>query len=300
VFRRTLLALALLAAIEAPAPAAPSQRPLTTEPGNFGAVMAHRYSGALGASGLVVATTPTMMLLTGVTAGSPAALLDLPSLERSRVRLAAVDGVAVEDLPLAALLSAFEHSPSVRLTLARKGADDLVEDLIGPFELLLSKRAIARKADVALECTLLDARDAAAAGDFEHASEVAAAIPTNNSLRRTAQQVQAGAFEARQREILERADLLASQGNFPAALRMLESIISAGAWGELRRLRERDWQRAVLMRQERALARTLATPTPQPQVDTGAQQRARARARRAAQLRRQQEQEARQRRRRRR
>ena len=88
---------------------------------------------------------PTMLLVTGIAAGSPAAIADLPSPERFRVRVAAINGEAIEDLSLAQVLQAFNPSKgSVTLTLARKTETQLAELLVGPYTLPLSSQAIAR------------------------------------------------------------------------------------------------------------------------------------------------------------
>ena len=86
--RRPLLGALLLLALVSPAGA----EPLSTSPGNAGLVIRFRFAGMLGATGLTVQTTPTMVLVRSVAPDSPAALADVPSPARYRVRLAAVNG----------------------------------------------------------------------------------------------------------------------------------------------------------------------------------------------------------------
>lgn len=228
-------------------------RALYTDAGNYGVVIPYRYVGPLGESGLRVEALPTMLLVTAVAPHSPAAKLDLPSPERDRLRLAAVDGVAVDDLPLTALLADFARDrDEVLLTFARKGADDLAEQLIGPYHLALSARAIAgqaRSADIQAAHVLLTAQEAGAAGDPVLEAELASRVPTTSPFRGNAVEVHAAAWQARQRELLAHADLLAAEGNFADALATLAGVAPGGTWTELVRLRETEWHKALAARQ---------------------------------------------------
>jgi hypothetical protein len=245
--------------------AAADPRPLYTDPGNHGVVIPYRMQGTLGVSGITVQALPTMILVTGIAPGSPAELADLPSPAKYRVRIAAVDGVLVEDLPEPALMASFgSDREDVALTLGRKGPGDAEEMLVGPFRVPLSARAInhaqaqriarqghfgeaaafAEPGELA-ERMLLTAHDAAAADDPDHSNDVASVVTGATSVRARAQMLRLEAAEERQRDLLDRADFLAEQGNYPAALKVLEGVQATGAFGELRRVREADWRRAI-------------------------------------------------------
>ncbi|MDB5098217.1 MAG: hypothetical protein JWM80_2638 [Cyanobacteria bacterium RYN_339] len=267
--RRFLLSVALGLAFAAPAAATPGPRPLYTDPGNHGVVLDYQLQGTLGVSGISVRALPTMLLVTAIAPGSPAALVDLPSPAKYRVRIAAIDGVVVEELPESALKASFgSDREEVTLTLGRKGPQDVEEILVGPFHVPLSARAVNHKqADLIsaqgrfgeavtfaepgelAERSLLAANDAAAAGDPDRANALASVVTGATGVRTRAQLLRLEAAEDRQRELLDRADFLAEQGNFPAALKMLEGVQATGAFGDLRHVRETDWRRALEARQ---------------------------------------------------
>jgi hypothetical protein len=249
--------------------ATPGPRPLYTDPGNHGVVIPYAMQGTLGVSGISVQALPTMILVTGIAPGSPAALADLPSPTKYRVRIAAIDGVLVEDLPESALKASFgSDREDVALTLGRKGPDDVEELLVGPFRVPLSGRAInhaqaqriarqerygeasafAEPGELA-ERMLLAAKDDAAAADPDHANDVASIVTGATGVRARAQRLRQEVAEDRQQELLDRADFLADQGYFPAALKVLEGVQATGAFGELRRVREVDWKRALEARE---------------------------------------------------
>jgi hypothetical protein len=74
-------------------------RPLYVDAGNHGAVIPFNFEGQLGVSGLDVDSSATMLIIRGIKAGSPAAKADLPSPVNYRVRIAAVAGTPVEEMP---------------------------------------------------------------------------------------------------------------------------------------------------------------------------------------------------------
>jgi hypothetical protein len=249
--------------------ATPGPRPLYTDPGNHGVVITYQLEGTLGVSGIQVRALPTMLLVTGIKPDSPGALADLPSPGRYRVRIAAIDGVLVEDLPVSALKASFESNrEDVVLTLGRKGPNDPQEILVGPIHVPLSARAINHKrADLIsaqghfgdavafaepgelAERSLLAAHQAAAAGDPDRSNALASVVTGATGVRARAQMLRLEAAEDRQQDLLDRADFLAEQGNYPAALKLLEGVSKAGAFGDLRRVRETDWRRALAARE---------------------------------------------------
>lgn len=271
--RLATLSLAMLALAAAPALAARSLHPLTTAPGAEGSAIRFSFTGRLGGSGMLVQSTPTMVLLRSVAADSPAALADLPDPKRYRVRLAAIDGQAVENVALPDLLAAFapEHD-EVRVTMGRKTDGEYSETLVGPFLLPLSAAKINRQraewlaarkrfaeardvlgAGLALDeigqRALLEAHDLAAAGDHRTALSLTAGIPAGDPLHADAMRLRARVQEARSAELVSRADIMASQGDYTGGLDVLRSVASEGSWGVLRRLREHDWGRAVRARE---------------------------------------------------
>lgn len=263
----------LLVLTAAPAVAAPSLQPLTSAPGSAGLAILFVYTGRLGGTGLMVQSTPTMVLVRGIAEDSPASLADMPSPNRYRVRLAAIDGKAVEDVALPELLEAFSASrDEVRVTVGRKTEGDYTETLVGPFVLPLSPAKINRQraewlagrrrfaearevlgaAPAPEELTqraLLEAHDAAAAGDHHTALALTTGIPVGDPLHADAMRLRARVQEARSAELVSRADLTASQGDYQGALDVLRSVSSEGSWGVLRRLREFDWRRAMKSRE---------------------------------------------------
>ena len=272
---RSIFTLALTASLllSTPALAAPEAGlglvPLTTAPGNMGVAIPFRFAGRLGETGLMVQSTPTMLLVRSVAKDSPAALADVPSPGRYRVRVAAVDGRAIEDLDLDQLLKAFASSrDEVKLTVGRKVDGEYAETLVGPFVLPLSRAKIAgqkadwlaarRRFDEAREVlgntapteiaerALLEAHDAAAGGDHRAALNLTAGIGPTDPLYPAAMRLRARVQEARSAEIVAQADLAAARGDFGQALQIIRSVTGEGSWGVLRRLRETDWRRAVV------------------------------------------------------
>ncbi len=233
----------------------------------MGLAIRFRYTGKLGETGLMVQSTPSMVLVRSVATDSPAALADVPSPARYRVRVAAVDGKAIEDLDLNQLLQAFSADrDAVTLTVGRKVDGEYAETLVGPFVLPLSKPKIARQkadwlaarrrfdearevlgtvapAEIA-ERALLEAHDAAAGGDHRAALNLTAGIGPTDPLYPAAMRLRARVQEARAAEIVAQADLAAARGDYGQALQIVRSVTSEGSWGVLRRLREADWRRA--------------------------------------------------------
>lgn len=269
-----LVGLAVLTAVAGEALAVPVSEPLYLNPGDHGLVITYQYRGGLGNTGISVEAMPTMLQIKGVAPGSPAALADLPSPDRYRVRLAAVNGQAVVDMSLQQLLQAFNpRQGEVRVTVARKGPQDLVEELKGPYTLPLSTQAIAhRQADwllaqrryaearayledrqvdtaVLADRLLMAAYDAAAGGDHTLAMTLTAGIARSNPLYERAQALRKSSYEARQNDLLAEADQLAAQGHFPAALGLIKAMSNEGSWGQLRRTREADWRKAIAAKQ---------------------------------------------------
>lgn len=267
----TAALLPLLAA--APALAVPVSEPLATGAGNAGVAIAYHFAGRLGTTGLDVEAMPTMLLIKAIAPGSPAALLDLPSPERYRVRLSAVNGRPVEELSLRELQALFNpKQEKVTLTLARKAPNDLAEALVGPYELPLSNAGIAglqsrwlaaqrrfseahtflsdrqSDPDALTENMLLAARDLAAAGDYPQAMALVAKIDRASSSYAEAQRLQTRWRLAHLNSQLGRADALAGQGQFTAALGVLSRLAGDESWQKIRENREVQWKGALSQR----------------------------------------------------
>lgn len=272
---RILLTAALLPMLAAgPAPAAPVSEPLSAGTGNAGVAIAYDFAGRLGTTGLEIEAMPTMLLIKAIAAGSPAALLDLPSPERYRVRLAAINGRPVEELTLRELQALFNpKQEKVTLTLARKAPSDLAEALVGPYELPLSNAGIASlqsrwlaaqrrfteahsyladrqtKTDGLADNLLLAARDLAAAGDYPQALALVAKIDADSELFTEVLRLQARWRIANLNAQLGRADALAGQGQFSAALGVLSHLAGDESWSKIKESREVQWKSALTQRQ---------------------------------------------------
>lgn len=282
---RMALSVLLGGLVIAPMPVlAADEIPLPIAPGDAGLVMRFAMQGELGESGLLVASSPTMLLLEGIRPDSPASLADIPNPKYARVRIAAVEGKAVETLTEAQLRGAFfPKNPHVRVTFARKFERALNETLVGPVTLPLTSAA--RHVQLAMwlsahgkhaeayaampagspegnqlsERTLLDAHLAAAAGDYAAAQALVTLIPPNDSLAPDAARLRTFIYERRSADLLSQADRAAAAGDFKLAFTALASVPNTGSFGVLRRLREADWRRAIAalpaVRREAQLAR---------------------------------------------
>lgn len=253
--------------------AVPVSEPLSAGPGNAGVAISYAFSGRLGTSGLDIEAMPTMLLVKGIAPGSPAALLDLPSPERYRVRLAAVNGRPVEELTLRELQALFNPiGERVTLTLARKGPSDLAEAFVGPYDLPLSNAGIAglqsrwlaaqrrfgeahaflsdrqSDPDALTEGMLLAARDLAAAGDHEQALALVAKIAPESSDYAESQRLRTRWTLSHMNSQLGRADALAGQGQFTDALGVLGRLAGDESWKKIREDREAQWKSALNQR----------------------------------------------------
>lgn len=272
--RLILAATVLVPLAAAPVWAVPVAEPLTTGIGNAGVAIGYRYSGALGNSGLSVMATPTMLMVTGIAPGSPAAMLDLPSPQQYRVRLAALNGQPVEDLSLRELQALFNPScDKVSITIAKKGPKDLTELLVGPFELPVSNTGIAalqsrwltaqrrfteahdylsdRQSDPDSldDNLLLAARDAAAGGDYQQALTLVTRIAPSTSLYEEAQRLKTRWQLAEMNAQLTKADTLAGQGEFSKALAVLDHMGGDVGWQKIKELRQTQWKGALSHRE---------------------------------------------------
>ena len=269
-----VLAATPLLAAQAPALAVPISEPLQSGPGNAGVAVGYAFSGRLGNTGLTLEAMPTMLMVKAIAPGSPAALLDLPSPERYRVRLAAINGRAVEELALRELQALFNpRQEKVVLTLARKGPSDLAETFVGPYELPLSTAGIAAlqsrwlaaqrrfteahsflsdrqsDADALAGKMLMAARDLAAAGDHAQALALVSKIDADHALYPEVQRLQARWRIAHLNSQLGRADALASQGQFTAALGVLSRLAGDEGWTKIKEGRETQWKSALTQRE---------------------------------------------------
>lgn len=260
-----------------PALAEPAPSLLTTVPGSRGIAIPFQYLGPLGNTGLTVEATPTMLLVKALAPGSPAALADVPSPERFRVRVAAVNGRPIEEFGLRELQKLFNPSKGeVTLTLARKDEKDLAETLVGPYTIPLVSRSIAeqralwmaghqrfkeaqailanRQADPGLlaEKALLAAHDNARGGEYAKAMALVSSIPQDHALYGESQRLYRRWRAAQADFALGQADALASQGQFTAALAALKGVPVEGVWQKLRSSREAEWKDALDARAERA------------------------------------------------
>lgn len=85
-------------------------------------------------------------------------------------------------------------------------------------------------------------------------------IPVSNPMRARGLALKAVAEESRLRDLLAQADMLAARGNYSAALGTLKAFPTTGPWGELRHLREDEWNGAIAAR--KALTLDDARPKP--------------------------------------
>jgi tetratricopeptide (TPR) repeat protein len=272
--RRFLTAALLLPMLAAPALAVPVAEPLQAGPGNAGMPIGYRFAGRLGPSGIDVEAMPTMLMVTAIAPGSPGALMDLPSPERYRVRLAAINGRPVEELTLWQLQSLFNpQHDHVTLTVARKGPQDLTETFVGPFEVPLSSQAIAARqsrwltaqrrfteahaylADRQSEVAGLDdnlmlaARDLAAGGDYDQALELLSRVTGTSPMRGEANRLKARWQLAHLNAQLSRADALAGQGEYHQALAVLARAQGDESWRKIKDGREAQWKSAIAKRE---------------------------------------------------
>jgi hypothetical protein len=273
-----LSALAPLPALADEAPELP-----ITAPGSTGLTIRYQYLGTLGNTGLTVEAMPTMLMVKSLAPGSPAALADVPSPERFRVRVAAVNERPVESYTLRELQQLFNPTRGeVTLTMARKGEKDLAETLVGPFTLPLVSRSIAeqravwmaghqrfkeaqallenRQADPGLlaEKSILAAQDAARGGEYAKAMALASSVPSDHELAAEAQRLTRLWRVAQADVVLSHADFLASQGQFTAALAALKGVPVEGTWQKLRASREVSWKDALDARVERVRLEKMA------------------------------------------
>lgn len=264
----------LVPLLAAPVLAVPVAEPLSTGIGNAGVAIGYRYSGALGNSGLSVMATPTMLMVTAIAPGSPAAMLDLPSPAQYRVRLAALNGQPVEDLSLRELQALFNPSrEKISITIAKKGPKDLTELLVGPFELPVSNPGIAAlqsrwltaqrrfteahdylsdrqsDPDSLADNLLLAARDAAAGGDYQQALTLVTRIAPSTPLYEEAQRLKTRWQLAEMNAQLSKADTLAGQGQFTAALAVLDHMGGDVGWQKIKELRQTQWKGALSHRE---------------------------------------------------
>jgi hypothetical protein len=268
------MTLAIAPALAGPALAVPVSEPLSVGIGNNGVAIGYGYEGALGASGLMIEAMPTMLMVTSVAPGSPAALLDMPSPERYRVRLAALNGRAVEDLELRELQAMFNPArETVVVTLAKKGPHDLVESFEGPFELPLASAGIAalqsrwlaaqrrfteaqdyladrqRDADQLADNMMLAARDVAAGGDYAQALALVGRIKPGNPLYEEARKLKSRWRLSENNAQLSRADAYAGQGDFYQAIATLNGLTGDAAWLKIKSEREASWKDALAQRE---------------------------------------------------
>lgn len=259
-----LLPLTLLLA--SPAAAAPE---VLMPAGAAGAVLPYGLTGQLGASGLVVEATPTMLLVKAVAPGSPAALADVPAPGGERLRLAAVNGRPVEAYGREALLRCFTASAGqVDLTFARKEEGAPAERLAGPYTLRLTPDAVrdreaawlldqgrydellqrlkVRPASAALSGKLLLAAEhLARTGDHGRALALASRVPVGHTAHAEARRLYARVRLTYANEVLGRADALAAGGQYPAALAAIRGLPDEPAWRKLRQARESTWREAM-------------------------------------------------------
>jgi hypothetical protein len=273
--RSIMTAAALLPLLMAtPALAVPVAEPLHAGPGNAGVAIGYHFAGRLGPSGLQVEAMPTMLLVTQIAAGSPAALLDLPSPERYRVRLAAINGQPVEELSLRQLQTLFNPDRDrVTLTLARKAPNDLAETFVGPYDMPLSSTAIAalqsrwltaqrrfteahtyladRQSETVglADNMLLAARDLAAGGDYAQALTLLSRVDAKSPLHAEAQRLRARWQLAHLNAQLGKADALAAQGHFASALTVLGRVRGDAGWQRIKDGREAQWKGALAQRE---------------------------------------------------
>jgi hypothetical protein len=272
--RLILAASTLVPLLAAPVLAVPVAEPLATGIGNAGVAINYGYTGKLGNTGLTVTAMPTMLMVTAIAPGSPAAMLDLPSPGTYRVRLAALNGQPVEDLSLRELQALFNPSHErVSITIAKKGPQDLTELLVGPFELPLSNAGIAalqskwltaqrrfteahdflsdRDTDTTglADNLLLAARDTAAGGDYAQALTIVSRIAPGTPLYDEAQRLRSRWQLADMNAQLTKADTLAGQGQFTAALAVLDHMGGDMGWQKIKELRVTQWKGALTHRE---------------------------------------------------
>ncbi|MFP5502761.1 MAG: hypothetical protein ACLGIN_09740 [Candidatus Sericytochromatia bacterium] len=263
---RRLWLLPMILLFASPAVASPE---VLMPAGSAGAVLPYGLSGQLGASGLVVEATPTMLLVKAVAPGSPAALARVPLPGVERLRLAAVNGRPVEAYAREALLRCFTAgSGQVELTFARKEEGAPAERLAGPYTVRLApgadldreaawlldqgrydellQRLKARPASASLGGKLLLAAEhLARTGDHGRAMALASRVPAGHPAHAEARQLSVRIRLAYANEVLGRADALAGGGQYPAALAAIRGLPDEPAWRKLRQEREATWREAM-------------------------------------------------------
>jgi tetratricopeptide (TPR) repeat protein len=161
----------------------------------------------------------------------------------------------------------------VSVTFAKKGPKDLTETLVGPFEVPLSRAGIAAlqsrwltaqrrfteahdfltdrqsDPDTLADNLLLAARDVAAGGDYQQALTLVARIAPSTPLYEEASRLRTRWQLAHMNAQLNRADALAAQGEFTAALAVLGRLNGDESWKKIKDGRETQWKGALEQRE---------------------------------------------------